>query len=538
MALKTQKRRCCLLRRIRFRSSKKKPAAAMNSRTTPGSVSAQLALMVPKIPLMLHTVAWHSLGWSSTAYKWDLKTEFVIKLMRSFVGVQRIPIPISVTQANSLHDPGVKGKLWVSRYTIPKPAEDDVRDALFRAFDALSEHSEVVAAPDVAPVEVEWHGNRAGAADTEPEPADMSEADKYTNLMAEVTSDVTILYLHGGGFYVMDPASHRPATSRLARLTGGRAMSVRYRLSPQNSFPAALIDVFCSYLALLHPPADAPHGPVEPENIILSGDSAGGNLCLALLQLVLQLHRSAPAGETPTVLFNGTKVQVPLPGGLALLSPWCDITGSSDSITRNAEFDYLCNVWLPERIPDCHLWPTDPPRADVYAPDCALAHPLVSPLSARDWMGAPPIRFMVGQELLSDECAAIATLMARQGVTVAWEDYEAMPHCFAYILDPHPVTAMAFEGWAAWITDVVKGRSVVTNGTHIAVKTLERTEVDVLKLAEAAGIDEAQVIPKMRANQERGVSWFRNKQEERAAAKAAETAAEEPVDKPADKPAE
>jgi len=108
-------------------------------------------------------------------------------------------------------------------------------------------------------------------------------------------------------------------------------------------------------------------------------------------------------------------VPAPLPGGLALLSPWCDITGSSDSITRNAEYDYLCNQWLPERIPDCHLWPTDPPRADVYAPDCALSHPLVSPLAARDWTGAPPVRFMVGQELLSDESAAIANMMARQG---------------------------------------------------------------------------------------------------------------------------
>jgi acetyl esterase/lipase len=489
----------------------------MNSRTTPGSVSEQLALMVPKIPLMLHTVAWHSLGWSSTAYKWDLRTEMVVKLMRSFVGPQRVPIPISVTQANSLRDGGVRGKMWVSRYTIPKPAEDDLRAALFRAFDALSEHGEHVDAPDVLPVGVEWTGFRADAADIDPEPADASEADKYASLMKEVTSDATILYLHGGGFYVMDPASHRPATARLARLTGGRAMSVRYRLSPQNAFPAALTDAFLSYLALLHPPAGAPHAAVEAKNIIFSGDSAGGNLCLALLQLVLQLHRSAPKGETPTVLFNGEKVRVPLPGGLALLSPWCDITGSSDSVKRNAETDYLCNVWLPERIPDCHLWPTDPPRADVYAADCALCHPLVSPLAARDWTGAPPVRFMVGQELLSDEAAAIATRMARQGVRVAWEDYEAMPHCFPYILDPSPVSAMTFEGWGAWIADVVAGRKVETNGTHVAVKTLERTEVDVLKLAEESGIDEAQILPRMRANQERGVSWFRNKQEERKA---------------------
>src|SRR6059036_1002777 len=60
-----------------------------------------------------------------------------------------------------------------------------------------------------------------------------------------------ILYMHGGGYVSCSPASHRPITGALARLTLMRVFSVDYRLAPENRFPAALDDVFAAYRWLL-----------------------------------------------------------------------------------------------------------------------------------------------------------------------------------------------------------------------------------------------------------------------------------------------
>ena len=125
--------------------------------------------------------------------------------------------------------------------------------------------------PELVGVEAEWTGYRAGVDAKDPLP-DISEKGVYDEMMKEVTHPATVLYLHGGGYYLMDPSTHRRTTKRLARMTGGRCYSVRYRLSPQEVFPAALLDAFVSYLTLLYPPPGAYHEPVKAEHIVVSGD--------------------------------------------------------------------------------------------------------------------------------------------------------------------------------------------------------------------------------------------------------------------------
>ena len=56
--------------------------------------------------------------------------------------------------------------------------------------------------------------------------------------------------------------------------------------APQYPFPCAIQDILAAYLYLTHPPPDAPHKPVKPEHIVIAGDSAGGGLVLALLQIL------------------------------------------------------------------------------------------------------------------------------------------------------------------------------------------------------------------------------------------------------------
>ncbi|CAB4492094.1 uncharacterized protein OCT59_002327 [Rhizophagus irregularis] len=56
----------------------------------------------------------------------------------------------------------------------------------------------------------------------------------------------------------------------------GMASTINYRLAPQNQFPAALHDALAAYLYLLNPPKDAGFEPLNPKNIVIAGDSAGG----------------------------------------------------------------------------------------------------------------------------------------------------------------------------------------------------------------------------------------------------------------------
>jgi acetyl esterase/lipase len=469
--------------------------------------------VLPKLPVVLKTVVGHSLRLSENSSKWDLRTELIIRVIRAYLDSSNKPRKMSDTQAASLKDPGVKGHKWISRYTIPKPTENDIRQRLFQAIEDLKNGGEVYQKPDLLPVEVEWTGYRQDAKYKDPEPK-ISEIEKYKNLMKEVTSDVVILYLHGGAYYLMDPVTHRGFVAKLCHLTGGRAMSVRYRLAPQNPFPAALLDAFLSYLSLLYPPEGAPHEAIPASNIVISGDSAGGNLSLVLLQLLLELHRSAGENTIPQVMFNGKMVDVPLPAGVALNSPWCDMTSCLDSIKRNAKYDYLPNAWNRERIPECPIWPPDPPRLHIYADDSVLLHPLCSPLAAKDWSKAPPMFFVCGEELLSDEGSSLACKIARQEVPVVWEQYEAMPHCFGLIFANTPVGDLCFDGWAAFCEDAVAGK-VKTNGQFFTARRLNRKDADVTKLMDELNLDEEKIAERMKASVEKATREFREQEERR-----------------------
>jgi acetyl esterase/lipase len=59
-------------------------------------------------------------------------------------------------------------------------------------------------------------------------------------------------------------------------------IAINYRLAPQNQFPAGLQDALAAYLYLLNPPKDAGFEPLNPKDIVITGDSAGGGLSLAL----------------------------------------------------------------------------------------------------------------------------------------------------------------------------------------------------------------------------------------------------------------
>ncbi|KFY28291.1 hypothetical protein V493_03004 [Pseudogymnoascus sp. VKM F-4281 (FW-2241)] len=445
---------------------------------------AVLKFLVFKTPFILKTALFHAFSWSPTASKWDLRTALIVNIVREMLG-NSPPSTISKQQEDTMRDPGIKGKMWVSKVTMPAPSEDALLDLLVNTIDSLKQENELYSRPALVPVEAEWTGYRADVADTAPEPS-ISEAEKYENMMKEVTTNVTLLYFHGGALYLMDPCTQRSTASKYGKITGGRVFSVRYRLAPQNPFPAALLDAFISYLSLLYPPAGALYKPVSASQIVFAGDSAGANISLVLLQTLLQIHRTAPTGIVPTVIFHGKEVELPLPAGLALTSPSLDLTRSMPSTETNATYDYLPPPSIAlTKSPPCTIWPANPPRAYLYCEGSMLCHPLVSPLSAESWEGAPPIFVVSGEEMLADEGKAFAQKAAAQGVTVVWEQYEAMPHCFALLLEGNSAGAMSFGSWAEFVKMAVQNPGEIEMGAEfITAKTLVRQPVDIGKLIE------------------------------------------------------
>ncbi|KFY11166.1 hypothetical protein V492_04616, partial [Pseudogymnoascus sp. VKM F-4246] len=184
-----------------------RPAAAMDW-TQPLPIIKALA---PKVPMIGKTAFMHSLGLSETAKYWDLRTAVTVNVIRSFVFTPE-PTSVGKSQHISLRDPGVKGKVWIANVTLPiTPDDDDVRQATFGAIDHLagSPQGDLYTAPELTEITAEWTGYRAGASSSSP-PPDISDADKYAAMMKEVVSPTTVLYLHGGAYYLMDPATHRP----------------------------------------------------------------------------------------------------------------------------------------------------------------------------------------------------------------------------------------------------------------------------------------------------------------------------------------
>ncbi|KAF2398347.1 acetyl-hydrolase [Trichodelitschia bisporula] len=443
------------------------------------SAADLVRLLLPKLPSITKSILLHALRLSDTSAKWDLRTALTMAILRCLVGTDT-PHPMGKQQHNSIRDPGVKGRLWVSRLALPAPPEDDARATLFAAIEAMKlDGIETYTQPAILPVEAEWTGYRPNVAKDAPEPS-ISEAEKYESLLKDASGPTVILYFHGGAYFLMDPATHRNATARLAQLTKGRVLSVRYRLSPQNPFPAALLDGLVAYLSLLHPPPGAPHAAVKPENIVFAGDSAGGNLATALLQFLLQAQR-ANGGHPPPISFHGARIPLALPAGVSLNSPWMDVTRCLSSLVSNAKWDYLPPPTALEALrytPD-DIWPTKPPRVDVFCDGAAMTHPLVSPLAALDWTGAPPVYIVSGEEMLADEAQVVAARMARQGVVVEWEQWEAMPHCFAMVFQGTEINRRVFDTWSDFCVRVTTGQEVKPHGVWVEAKTWERKEVDV-----------------------------------------------------------
>ncbi|MDH4395517.1 MAG: alpha/beta hydrolase [Limnobacter sp.] len=223
-----------------------------------------------------------------------------------------------------------------------------------------------------------------------------------------------ILHLHGGAFFGGSANTHRPLCSQIAARAKARLYILEYRLAPENPYPAALDDCLAAYQALLG-------AGIAAEKITLAGDSAGGNLILAL---ALRLRDSG----------------LPMPANLVMLSPFLNLTVSSPSVEHLAHHDPMLTRSILMRGGDAY-------RGPIPAQD-----PRVSPVFA-ELKGLPPTLLQCGsQEVLLDDTLLFQKQASAAGVDVRCKVFPGMWHNFQMFCDALNTASDALDEIAQFIS--------------------------------------------------------------------------------------
>ena len=225
-----------------------------------------------------------------------------------------------------------------------------------------------------------------------------------------------ILHCHGGGYSTGSSMYARTLTSKLATTTSMDVLCFDYRLAPENPYPAACEDAMkaWNYLMLLGYGA---------RDIILTGDSAGGNLALSLTLRLKEERRL-------------------LPRGLVLLSPWTDLTSSGESFETMAELDpVLSREYIDGMI-------------HAYAEGMDLQNPQISPLFG-NFHGFPPTYIQVGEnEILLSDSLRLYKNMLEADVSVKLDRFPGMWHVFQ--MSPFKTAYEAMDKNAEFIFNICR----------------------------------------------------------------------------------
>jgi monoterpene epsilon-lactone hydrolase len=231
--------------------------------------------------------------------------------------------------------------------------------------------------------------------------------------------DRVILHLHGGGYITGGIDSHQMMCVLMAQTLKMKVLLPEYRLAPEHPFPAAMDDALKVYRWLLAK-------GYKPENIIISGDSAGGGLALAMVLKLMD------AGEQ-------------LPASVVCMSPWTDLTFQGQSYRLNARVEAVLQEDVLREWAACYIGKENP------------ANPLISPVYA-DYRGFPPLLIQVGsREILLDDARMLAEKTRGDGVDVTLKIWDGMWHVWQVLGALIPESRRAFEEFGQFERE--KGRA-------------------------------------------------------------------------------
>lgn len=226
----------------------------------------------------------------------------------------------------------------------------------------------------------------------------------------------TGLYFFGGAYVIGNPTCHRAITGNIARLANMPVLASDYRKVPEHGYPAALQDAMSAYNHLL---AEG----MKPEDIVIMGDSSGGHLALSL---ALEIQKRHPDHKL---------------GGLVLISPWTDMTLTSETLKTKAATDPVLPA---HRMPEV---------VDLFTHSGKInpKDPRVSPLFD-DLSRLPPLLIHVGEnEILLNDSTNLAVRAHEAGVPTQFKVWTDMPHIFHILHDFVPESKEALQEVAHFV---------------------------------------------------------------------------------------
>ena len=228
--------------------------------------------------------------------------------------------------------------------------------------------------------------------------------------VAESDPNRRLLYVHGGGYVIGSPVTHRRLCEDIARAAGCAVLNLDYRLAPENPYPAAVDDAI---EGLKFIQGNGPNGAGAAESVFVAGDSAGGGLTLA-------------------TLLAARERGVDQPNAAIGISAWTDLAITGESIQTRADADPLItDASMVQGMATAYLGSTD------------ATDPLASPLYA-DYAGLPPLLLQVGDaEVLLSDTTRVTEKARAAGVDVVEEIWDEMFHVW------HAFAPMLPEGQAA-----------------------------------------------------------------------------------------
>lgn len=267
---------------------------------------------------------------------------------------------------------------------------------------------------------LEMRANMAAASAAAPMPEDIERVEVDAGgvpaewvIAGEARDDTVLIHFHGGGYTMGSLDTHRGLARNLSRICRARVLLVDYRLAPEHPHPAALDDAVAAYRYVVTT-------GVEPERIVLSGDSAGGGLTAATLVALRE------EGD-------------PMPAAGVCISGWFDMTLSGGSYEERADEDVMVTHKILDLCAAAYCKGTDPRAASV------------SPLFA-DLSGLPPLLVQVGTaEVLLDDSLEFAARAQAAGVDTLLEVADEMCHVWHTFADIVPEGREAIERIAAFI---------------------------------------------------------------------------------------